>query len=57
MFVRDTEQPACVTGLETAGITIEHQDGIGLVKPLVAFLSVGQVESFQRSDVLVHYSY
>ena len=50
MPVGDAAQFPCAAGFEAGRRTVEHQNGIRLVKPLVAFLCVRQILPFQRRD-------
>jgi len=50
MPVGDAAQFPCAAGFETGRWTVEHQNGFRLVKPLVAFLRIGQILPLQRCD-------
>jgi hypothetical protein len=50
MLVGDALQFSGIARLETASVAVENQNRIGIVKPLVALLSVSQIHALQCRD-------
>ena len=50
MPVGDAAHFSCAAGFETGRRTVEHQNGVWLIKPLVAFLRIRQILPLQRRD-------